>query len=113
VIKKEAEKILEYKDLVTEIQRMWNAKTNVIPVIMGATGTILRITQTILSNRPGEHEIKELQKKNSHIGHCTQTAGSADVKVQNIFHGRNKSTWNTNSKNRTTTTLLSPGQPRP
>jgi hypothetical protein len=24
--------------------------------------------------------------KNSHIGHCTHTAESADVKVQNIFH---------------------------
>ena len=26
VIKKEAEKILKYKDLTTEIQRMWNVK---------------------------------------------------------------------------------------
>jgi hypothetical protein len=32
VIKKEAEKILKYKDRTTEIQRMWNVKTNVIPV---------------------------------------------------------------------------------
>ena len=27
VIKKEAEKILKYKDLTVEIQRMWNVKT--------------------------------------------------------------------------------------
>jgi hypothetical protein len=40
VIKKEVEKILKYKDLTTEIQRMWNVKIKVIPVIMGATGTI-------------------------------------------------------------------------
>ena len=40
VIKKEAEKILKYKDLTIEIQCMWNVKTTVIPVIIGATGTI-------------------------------------------------------------------------
>jgi hypothetical protein len=40
VIKKEAEKILKYKDITIEIQRMWNAKTKVIPVVIGATGTI-------------------------------------------------------------------------
>jgi len=27
VIKKEAEKILEYKNFTTEIERMWNVKT--------------------------------------------------------------------------------------
>jgi len=40
VIKKEAEKILKYKDLTIEIQLMWNVRTKVIPVIIGATGTI-------------------------------------------------------------------------
>ena len=30
VIKKEAETILKYKDLITEMQRMWNVKTKVI-----------------------------------------------------------------------------------
>jgi len=40
VIKKEAEKILKYKDLTIGIQCMWNVQTKVIPVITGATGTI-------------------------------------------------------------------------
>jgi len=40
VIKKEAEKILKYKDLTIEIQRMWNVKTKVISIIIVATGII-------------------------------------------------------------------------
>jgi hypothetical protein len=40
VIQKEAEKILKYKYLTTEIHHMWNVKTRVIPVIIGATGTV-------------------------------------------------------------------------
>jgi hypothetical protein len=63
VIKKEAEKILKYKDLITETQRMWNVKTNVIPlVITRATGTISKSFRKYLSNIPGIYEIKELQK---------------------------------------------------
>jgi hypothetical protein len=37
VIQKEGEKILKYKDLTIQIQRMWNIQTSVIPVIIGAT----------------------------------------------------------------------------
>jgi len=40
VIKKEAKKILKYKDLTIEIHCMWNVKTTVIPVLIGATWTI-------------------------------------------------------------------------
>ena len=43
VIKKEAEKILKYEDLTVEIQHMWNVKTEVIPVIIGATGIISKL----------------------------------------------------------------------
>jgi hypothetical protein len=38
--KKEAEKILKYKDLTREIHFMQNVKTKMIPVATGATGTI-------------------------------------------------------------------------
>jgi 23S rRNA pseudoU1915 N3-methylase RlmH len=62
VIKKEAEKILKCKDLTIEIQRMWNVKTRLIPVIIGATGTVSKSFRKYVSNIPGNHEVKELQK---------------------------------------------------
>jgi hypothetical protein len=62
VIKKEAEKTLKYKDLITEIPRMWNVKAKVTPVIIGATGTISKSLKKYLSSVPGQHGIKELQK---------------------------------------------------
>jgi hypothetical protein len=41
---------------------MWNLKTKVIPVIIGATGTISKSFRKYVSNIPGNHEVKELQK---------------------------------------------------
>ena len=62
MIKKEADKILKYKELTIEIQRMWNVKRKVIPVIIGETGTISKSFRKYMSNIQGKHEVKELQK---------------------------------------------------
>jgi hypothetical protein len=62
VIKKQADTILKYKDLITETQRMWNVKTNETLVIILATGTISKSFRKYLSSVPGKHDIKELQK---------------------------------------------------
>jgi hypothetical protein len=62
MIKKEAEKILKYKELTIEIQRMWNVKAKVIPVTIGATGTISKSFRKCVSNIPGNHDVRELQK---------------------------------------------------
>jgi len=62
VSKKEAEKILKYKHHIIEIQRIWNVKTKVIPVIIGATGTISKSFRKYMSNIPGNYKVKELQK---------------------------------------------------
>jgi hypothetical protein len=43
---------------------MWNVKAKVIPVITVATITISKSLRQYLSSILGEHEIKELQKKN-------------------------------------------------
>ena len=46
------------KDLIIEIQCMWNVKVKVRPVIIGATGTISKSLRQYLSNIPEEHKIK-------------------------------------------------------
>jgi hypothetical protein len=71
VIKKEVEKVLKYQDLTIEIQSMWNVKTRVIPVIIGATGTIPKSFRKYVSNIPGNHEVRELEK--------TATLGTAHI----------------------------------
>jgi len=39
-----------------------NNNNKVMPVIIGATGTILKSFRKYVSNIPGKHEVKELQK---------------------------------------------------
>ena len=86
VTKKEAGKILKYKDITKEIPCMCNVKEEVIPVITGVNGTISKSLRQYLNNILAKHEIKELQKKKSHSGHCTHSIGSTNIQVQNIFH---------------------------
>jgi len=63
VIKKEAEKILKYKDLTIEIQRTWKVKTRVIPVIIGATGTISKSFRKYVGNILGNYEVWNYRKQ--------------------------------------------------
>jgi hypothetical protein len=66
--------VIKIKDLVIEMQSKWNVKAKVIPVILGATGTISKSLRQHLSNIGGKHEIKELQKTavlcSAHRGKC-------------------------------------------
>ena len=80
-------------------------KAKVIPVTVGATGTTSKSLRQYLSNITGKDAIKELPTKKGHTGHCTHTAESADVKVQNIFHGRNNITCSTDRIYRKVATL--------
>jgi hypothetical protein len=41
---------------------MWNVKTRVIPVIIAANGSISKSFRKYVSNIPGNHEVRELQK---------------------------------------------------
>jgi len=58
VIKKETEKTLSFKDLTTEIKRIWNVKTKGA----GAVGTISKVFRKYLRNISRKQEIKEIQK---------------------------------------------------
>ena len=61
VVQKEAEKKLKYKSLCIEIQRMWNLKCTIVPVIIGATGIVTRSLKKNLETVPGKHSIDSLQ----------------------------------------------------
>jgi hypothetical protein len=75
---------------------MWNGKTKAIPVIMGATGTISKSFRKHVSNIPGNHEVKELQKTailgTAHILRKVLTqryngvnAGTSDIRTMNSY----------------------------
>jgi len=55
VVQKEAEKKLKYKSL-------WNLKCTIVPVIIGATGIVMRSSRKNLETVPGKHSINSLQK---------------------------------------------------
>jgi len=61
-VQKEAEKKLKYKSLCIEINRMWNLKCTIVPVIIGATGIVTRCLKKNLETVPGKHSIDSLQK---------------------------------------------------
>jgi len=62
VVQKEAENKLKYKSLGIEIQRMWNLKCTIIPVIIGTTGIVTRSLRKNLEAVPGKHLTDSLQK---------------------------------------------------
>jgi len=75
---------------------MWNVKTKVIPVIIGATGTISKSFRKYVSNIPGNREVKELQKTailgTAHILRKVLTeryngvnAGTSDIRTMNSY----------------------------
>jgi hypothetical protein len=62
VVQKEVEKNLKYKSLGIDIQRMWNLKIMIIPVIIGATGIVTKSLRKNLESIPGKYSIDSIQK---------------------------------------------------
>jgi hypothetical protein len=50
VIEKEAETKLKYKNFSNETQKLWNIKFCVIPVVVGATGSVTKVLKIPGSN---------------------------------------------------------------
>jgi hypothetical protein len=67
VVQKEAEKKLKFKNLGIEIQRKWNLKCTIIPVVIGATGTVTKGLRKNLEAIPGKHST-DLQQKTAILG---------------------------------------------
>jgi hypothetical protein len=58
-----ADKELKYQSLCTEIQRMWNLKCRIIPIVIEATGIVMRSLRKNLEAVPGKHSIDSLQRQ--------------------------------------------------
>ena len=89
------------------MHRMWNVRTKVMPVIIGATGTISKSFRKCVSYIPGKHEVKELQK--------TVILGTAHIlrkvlmQKYNRFNTETNDISTMNSNNRIAATLYSLG----
>jgi hypothetical protein len=49
--------------IIIIIQRMWNVKAKMVPVILGATAAISKSLRKYLNNTPRKKEITELKKQ--------------------------------------------------
>ncbi|KAJ8040969.1 hypothetical protein HOLleu_15434 [Holothuria leucospilota] len=60
--RKEREKIEKYQDLRLEVQRMWDVKAKVVPVVVGALGATTQNLDKHLEEIPGIHKAPDLLK---------------------------------------------------
>ena len=61
LVKKKVEKLEKYADLRVEVARMWSKETVVIPIIIGALGSIRKDLHTVMSKLEIKYELDTLQ----------------------------------------------------
>ena len=54
---KEFEKLSKYKDLQIEVERMWQLKISIIPIVVGALGFVKNETEKYIEKIPGKQKI--------------------------------------------------------
>ena len=59
---KEFEKLSKYKDLQIEVERMWQFKTSIVPIVVGALGLVKKGTAKHLEKIFGKQNLAEIQK---------------------------------------------------
>ena len=59
---KMTEKLSKYKDLETEIKRMWDMNTTAIPVVIASLDLVRKGMEKCISKTPGNVKIQQVQK---------------------------------------------------
>ena len=86
ICKEEAKKILMYKGLTTETSVQGVCKSRSDTSNNTAKCNNLEIVHKIPEQSTGK-ERNQITTKNKHVWHCPHTSESADVKIQNVYHG--------------------------
>ena len=62
IAEKETEKIEKYDELKREVERLWKVKAKVIPIVLGALGTVTRSLSNYIKEIGVKTQIKLIQK---------------------------------------------------
>ena len=62
IAEKEMEKIEKYDELKREVERLWKVKAKVIPIVLGALGTVTRNLSNYIKEIGVNTQIKLIQK---------------------------------------------------
>jgi len=61
-VSKEKEKVMKYQQLRIQLEKLWNVKFTIVPVVIGALGSFTSSLLPYLKQLPGKHPINSLTK---------------------------------------------------